>query len=49
MVHLFLDSIHMTVAADWTSLIALQPRFNASPMENVLWRKPNNSNFILIL
>jgi hypothetical protein len=24
--------------ADWTSFVALQPRLDASPMENVLWR-----------
>jgi hypothetical protein len=53
-VHQLLDGIHFTApfnfgAADWTSFSALQPRFDASPMENVLWRKANNSRFILIL
>jgi hypothetical protein len=35
--------------ADWTSVIALQPRHNASPMENVLWKKLNDLNTLCFI
>jgi hypothetical protein len=32
--------------ADRTIVIALQPRLDAIPMENMLWRKPNNLSIL---
>jgi hypothetical protein len=51
MAHHFFVNIQTTVqfefgAADWTSVIALQPRLDASPMENVLWIRINNLSIL---